>query len=80
MKAKQPKPRGEEPEQDNWFVDLFDGVNQDIWDRQSGDKLTFWQRVTIAGQLFTITLVIVLALAALGYMVTHLEMLQIKPN
>ncbi|MES2876617.1 MAG: hypothetical protein V4678_04070 [Patescibacteria group bacterium] len=43
---------------DNWFVEIFDGLNQDIWDRQPGDRLTFYQKFTMAGQTLTVVLII----------------------
>lgn len=46
---------------DNWFVAIFDGWNQDEWDRRPGDTLTFWQKFTIVGQIVTILLVIGMA-------------------
>jgi hypothetical protein len=47
-----------EPRWDNWFVTIFDGWNQEDWSRQPGDKLTVWQKFTIAGQIVTTLLVI----------------------
>jgi hypothetical protein len=43
---------------DNWLVDLFYRWNWEDWDRQPGDKLTFGQKFTICGQIFTLLLVI----------------------
>ncbi len=53
-----------EQRQDGWLVSTF---NHGTWNRELGDRLTFWQKVDIGGQIFTILLAIALFVGFVVY-------------
>ena len=65
---------------DNWFVEYFDGINQDMWDRWPGDKLTFRQKLDIFGQIFTVLFVIGLIVTLIVYMGMNGEEWEVDPT
>lgn len=53
---------------DTWLVEMFDRINQDMWVRLPGDRLTLRQKVDIVGQILTVLLVAGLVIGLFVYM------------
>ncbi len=65
----------EQPAQgyDGWLVAFFDEINQDMWNRQPGDRLTFRQKFDMSGQIFTALLGLTLFVSVVIYMAMNID-------